>query len=208
MKLFSKIYLYSQTKFSSVMDSSDIGPKPLFGKGQVKRALELIGEHGPIGRKRLADKLDVGEGSMRTILSRLKDKDLVTSSPGGHLLTDKGEQRLGDEARKFLKVDAGDLTVASTDVATLIRVAAENVDKGIEQRDEAIKVGAEGATVLVFQDGSLKLSGSEGGIDTRVESELLDFFNPSENDIIIISTADGEKDAERGALAAAETVSG
>ncbi len=189
------------------MNSSDIGPEPLFDKGQVKRALELIGEHGPVGRKKLADKLGVGEGSMRTILSRLKDEDLITSSPRGHLLTDKGKQKLDREPRKFLKIDAGDLTVASTNVATMVRDASENVDKGIEQRDEAIKVGAEGATVIVFRDGDLKLPDSEEEIDAQIRSKLLDFFDPSENDIIVVATADNEKDAERGALAAAESLS-
>lgn len=189
------------------MNPPDTGPKPLFDEGQVKRALELIGDHGPIGRKKLADKLGVGEGSMRTILSRLKDEDLITSSPRGHFLTDKGERKLEKEARKFLKIDVGDLTVGSTDVATMVQGAADRVDKGIEERDEAIKVGAKGATVLVFQDGDLKLPGSEEDIDARVESKLLDFFSPSNGDVIVIGTADDERDAERGALAATESIS-
>lgn len=189
------------------MNSSDIGPKPLFDKGQVKRALELIGDHGPIGRKKLADKLGVGEGSMRTILNRLKDEDLITSSPRGHFLTDKGERKLEKEARKFLKIDVGDLTVGFTDVATMVGGVADRIDKGIEERDEAIKVGAKGATVLVFQDDSLKLPSSGEEIDAGIEAKLLDFFRPSDGDVIVIGTADDEKTAERGALAAAESIS-
>lgn len=189
------------------MNSSDIGPKPLFDKAQVKRALELVGEFEPIGRKKLADKLGVGEGSIRTILSRLKEEGFVSSTTQGHVLTDKGENELGGRTRKFLEVKMGDLTVGEVDVATIVGGFADKVSLGIEERDEAIKVGAEGATVLVFKDNELKLPDAELSIDEKINSQLLDFFQPNEGDVIIIATAEDKKTAERGALAAAESVS-
>ncbi|KXB03525.1 hypothetical protein AKJ48_03800, partial [candidate division MSBL1 archaeon SCGC-AAA261O19] len=132
------------------------GPRPLFIKAHMRRTLELVSEHEPIGRKRLARKLRVGEGSMRTILNRLKDDKLVASTPQGHILTKKGKQEFKRKPRKFLTLDAGDLTVGEVDVATIVRKASEKVKLGIRQRDEAIKAGADGATVLVFSDERFK----------------------------------------------------
>lgn len=189
------------------MNSSNTGPKPLFDKAQVRRALELISEFQPIGRKKLADKLGVGEGSVRTILNRLKEEGFVSSTIQGHVLTEKGENELGDSVRKFLEIKVSDLTVGEVDVATIVENSADKVSSGIEERDEAIKVGAEGATVLVFKDNELKLPNAELNIDEEIKSQLLDFFQPEEGDVVIIATADNEYSAERGALAAAESLS-
>lgn len=189
-----------------VRDNSS--PKPLFDEGQVRRALELIGENEPIGRKRLSDKLAVGEGSIRTILGRLKDEGLISSSPRGHVLTDEGKEKFAEEARKFIPIDMGDLTVGEVDVATMVRDASQEVNRGVEERDEAIKVGAEGATVLVCVGEDLRLAGSKEDVEEGLKSDLLEAFRPTEKDVIIVGTGSDEKKAERGALAAAEYLSG
>ncbi|KXB04331.1 hypothetical protein AKJ48_02980, partial [candidate division MSBL1 archaeon SCGC-AAA261O19] len=133
-----------------------VGPQPRFSEAQVHRALEIIGGHSPLGRKKLAEKLGIGEGSVRTILTRLKRENLIASTPRGHIPTEKGKRELKKKARKFLQLDAGNLTVGEVDVATIVRHAYENVKLGIRQRDEAIKAGADGATVLVFSDERFK----------------------------------------------------
>lgn len=187
------------------MNSENSGPKPLFDEVQVRKSLELIGENEPIGRKRLAERLGIGEGSMRTILDRLKDEGFVSSTARGHVLTNQGEKEL-EERRQFLRFNAGSLTVGENDVATIVRSVADKVDLGISQRDEAIKVGAKGATVLVFSGDDLSLPNSGEDLDEGVKSRLLEFFNPNSGDVIIIGTGDDEISAERGALSAAESL--
>ncbi len=187
------------------MCAENSGPRPLFDKVQVRRALELIDEKGPIGRKKLVDFLDVGEGSVRTILERLKDKGFISSSSRGHEITDEGRESL-EGGMEFLQIDAGGLTVGDVDIATLVKDVSNLVDKGIEQRDEAIKVGAEGATVLVYEDGDLALPDGLGDVERDVSSELLDNFELSDGDVVIIGTGGSVLDAERGALAAAESL--
>ncbi len=187
------------------MNSKDSGPKPLFDEVQVRRTLALIEENEPVGRKRLAESLEIGEGSMRTILDRLKDEGLVDSTARGHVLTNQGREEL-EGGGQFLHFDAGDLTVGEKDVATMVESVADKVDLGISQRDEAIKVGAEGATVLVFSGGNLRLPDSSEEIERDIKSSLLDFFDPSDGDVIIIGTAGDDVRAERGALSAAESL--
>jgi len=159
------------------MCAENSGPKPLFDEVQVRRALELIDEKGPIGRKRLVDFLEVGEGSVRTILDRLKDKGFISSSSRGHEITEDGRKRL-DEGLEFLQMDAGDLTVGYVDVATVVEGVSNLVDKGIEQRDEAIKVGAEGATVLVYENGDLVLPHGLDCVEDRNDVLLPLLFDP------------------------------
>jgi len=182
-----------------------VGPLPRFAEAHVRRSLELIAKHKAIGRKRLAEELGVGEGSVRTILSQLKRQGLIRSSGGGHELTSKGRRELG-RAGKFVEVDAGDLTVGEVDIATLIKGAASKVKRGIEQRDEAIKAGAEGATVLIFRNGRLRFPDGFFKIANETAERLMASLEPEDGDVIIIGTASDAVKAEAGARAAARTL--
>lgn len=184
--------------------TSAVGPLPRFAEVHVRRALELIAENKTIGRKQLAKKLGVGEGSMRTILNRLKKQSLITSSRGGHTLTAKGGRALG-KPLEYVQVDAGDLTVGEVDVATIVRGAATKVKRGIEQRDEAIKAGADGATVLVFKAGELQFPDGFSKVDKKV-GKLIKTFGPRNEDVVIIGTGGDVTKAEAGARAAARTL--
>ena len=50
-----------------------------------------------------------------------------------------------------------ELTFAEHNVALLVRGRSENVSKGLEQRDAAVRVGTTGAITLVFTDNRLLL---------------------------------------------------
>ena len=184
--------------------TSAVGPLPRFAEVHVRKALELIAEHKTIGRKQLAKKLGVGEGSMRTILNQLKKQSLITSSRGGHTLTANGRSALG-KPLEFVQVDAGDLTVGDVDVATIVQGVAAKVKKGIEQRDEAIKAGADGATVLVFKAGKLQFPDGFTKVDEKVVG-LIKTFEPRNGDVVIIGTGSDAIKAEVGARAAARTL--
>ena len=178
---------------------------PRFAEVHVRRALWLIAEHEKIGRKQLTKELGVGEGSVRTILNQLKKRKLISSSRGGHALTPKGKRFLG-KPFEFVQIDAGDLTVGVVDVATIVRGAARKIKRGVEQRDEAIKVGARGATVFVFKNGKLRFPYDFTEVRTREGENIIKMFKPREEDVIVIGTADDVLSAEVGAKAAARTL--
>lgn len=182
-----------------------VGPLPRFAESQVRRALELIAERKGLGRKQLAKELEVGEGSVRTILDRLKKQGFITSNRGGHSITAKGRRELG-KALEFTRIDAGDLTVGDVDVATVVRKAAGRIRRGIEQRDDAIRVGADGATMLIFKGGKLQFPDGVLEVRPEVSDELVRIFKPREGDVIIIGTARDVVKAEAGAKAAARTL--
>jgi predicted transcriptional regulator len=182
------------------------GPLPRFAETHLHMALDLIAARGRVGRKHLAGKLDIGEGSMRAILNRLKKRGLITSSRGGHSLTAKGRRVLGKPFR-FVRVEAGSLTVGKVDVATVVRGVAEKVKRGIEQRDEAIKVGADGATVLVFKGGELRFPDGFLNVEEKLGHTLVEVLEPKEGDVVVIGTAKDVVKAEEGARAAARSLS-
>ncbi len=168
-------------------------------------ALDLISRQRRIGRKQVAAKLGIGEGSVRTILDYLKENGLIDSTRGGHALTEKGRATLG-EPLEFVQINAGDLAVGRASVATIVRGAARRVKRGIEQRDEAIKVGAGGATVLVFKSGRLIFQGGFAKVGSETGEALKKALQPQEGDVIIIGAADDIATAEAGARAAAQAL--
>lgn len=184
---------------------SSKGPLPRFAKVHFQEALELIAKHGRVGRKDLADKLRIGEGSMRTVLNQLKRQGLITSSRVGHSLTDKGRRALG-QPFEFVQVDVGGLVVGKVSVATIVRGAATRVKRGIEQRDEAIKAGAQGATVLIFDKGRLKFPDDFLKIENETSNMLVKALSPRDGDVIVIGTGEDAIKAERGALAAVKSL--
>jgi len=77
---------------------------------------------------------------------------------------------------------------------------------GLEQRDAAIKVGAMGATTLIFRNNRLKMPGVQEDIFERIQPiyyMLKTKLKPKENDVIIIGSANKKLLAEFGAKAAA-----
>ncbi len=177
---------------------------PRFSDVHIRGALELIQKYGEVSRKQLTEELGVGEGSIRTILDKLKKEKLITSTRGGHSLTEKGKRALGKPSQ-FVRIDAGPLTVGNVDVATIVKGAAGMIRQGVEQRDAAIKIGADGATVLIFRGGKIQFPDGYSKIDGRVVDEFKR-LGAREGDVIVIGTGEDAAKAEAGARAAASTI--
>jgi predicted transcriptional regulator len=187
------------------------GPSPTFSVFHIVRALELIAEK-TIGRSRLAERLEVGEGAMRTLIGRLKDAGLIETSKSGCALTDKG-LKLWREYKsifnKKVEIEKNELALAKCNVAILIKNRGHKIKLGVEQRDAAVMAGAKGATTIIFRDGHLTIPSVSDTMTKdfpKAASQILGNFDLEENDVIIIGSADSLGKAEYGALAAAWTL--
>jgi hypothetical protein len=90
-------------------------------------------------------------------------------------------------------------------VAVLVHGKANLIALGIEQRDSAIKAGAEGATTIIVVRNKLMVP-PDYCLDIerpKISLELRKALDPNESDVIIIGTAADYERAEDGALAAA-----
>jgi len=187
------------------------GPSPSFSIFHMLRAMELIAET-TIGRSKLAEELEVGEGTIRTIISRLKDSGLITTSKLGCTLTSKG-LKLWKEYKavfkKKVKIAKNELTLADYNFAILVKNHGHKVQSGMEQRDAAIMVGARGATTIMYKEGRLVIppvSNNVAEYSTKWANQMVRLLQPEENDVIVIGSADSLVKAEYGALAAAWTL--
>ena len=86
-----------------------------------------------------------------------------------------------------------------------LRALGRKLKKGLEERDEAIRAGASGATVLMVKKGRFAFPGSESNDFVRgeVAKELKNEFNAQDGDVLILSYSHNGLSAERGAWNAA-----
>jgi hypothetical protein len=180
------------------------GPQRQFDEVHVLRTLLILEKERQIGRKELVKKLDLGEGSVRSVLTNLIKKNYVTSAVAkGHRLSDTGGQFVS-RLRKFIIgpkiIDAEELTIGDKDVAILVRNAVKKVKLGMDERDAAIKIGSLGVTVLAFKNNELIFPGQ---LDLKINNEkLYKSFDFKDGDVLIIGTDNNYEKAENAAMAA------
>lgn len=127
------------------------GAYPEFTLEDAVATLFLLGE--PTGRKTISELLNIGEGSVRTLLRRLTNLGLIRSAQRGHSLTEKGVSLVRgitenfSEAREVHRIDSYPA------YAVVVRNPPEF--KSIELRDEAIRYSAKGAMILVVDEGEV-----------------------------------------------------
>ena len=157
----------------------------------------------------MAREVGLGEGAIRTVLSRLSGAGLIEVSRRGCRLTEEGRALLASLRSRL--VELGPMVVRpipAVGFAYLVRGAADKVRLGVEQRDEAVRAGAEGAMTLVFREGKLVMPGvsEDVGRDYPELWERLEEVGLGEGDVVVIAFAGDERRARYGALAAALTL--
>ncbi len=183
------------------------GPSTTFSMFHIFYALELMAKK-PIGRKKLAEKLNVGEGAIRTIISRLKDAGLIETSKEGGTLTGKGLsvwKKFVEVFPKRIEVEKTPLTNSKYNYAFLVKNKGHKVKSGIDQRDAAIMGGARRALVIVSKNGHLIIESVSNNIEKdfpEATNKILKDLKPEDNDVMIIAGADDPLKAKRGAFAA------
>jgi len=182
------------------------GPAPRFTNLHVWKTIYEIFKAGRIGRQKLARKVGVGEGTLRTILAFLKTRNFIIIKQAGIRLTEKSFSFLDKCGLQITRLQTSEITVGKHNCAVLLRNAAHKIRLGIEQRDEAIKAGASGATTIICRNKKLVFPATNYSLEIKepkfaelIHSKLM----PEDNDVIIIGSANSLKMAEEGALAAA-----
>ncbi len=176
----------------------------------VLAALQLIKTNGRTSRDALSRGLALGEGTVKTLVKHLKMHGLVQTSNGGTKMTAKGEgicKGLLSAMPSELSLPKCSVALGRFNYAVLVREFGFAVRSGIEQRDAAIKMGATGATTLIFKEGKFVMPASAHDSlkkEPQVRRMLIEKLRPEEGDVVIIGSADSsEKKAELAAKNAA-----
>lgn len=194
----------------SLVSERAAGPSPSFTVFHLLITLELVARK-PIGRNKLAETLQIGDGTIRTIIGRLKDAGLIDTAKAGCSLTEKGVLFWREYSSIFNKVEMekNELALAEHNFAVLVRNHGEQVKSGMEQRDAAIVMGAKSVTTIIFRGGQVTIPTVSNNVAEEFPNatrQLAKLLAPQGNDAVVICSASDRNKAEYGALAAAWTL--
>jgi Domain of unknown function (DUF4443) len=160
----------------------------------------------------LCQKLSLGEGSVKTLVKHLKAQGIIESTRAGTTITRKGK-RISEE---FFSAIPAEMSLSKCSVAlgrfnyaVLLKKYGFALESGIEQRDAAIRMGATGATSLLFKDNRFVMPGTCYDPLTKEPNTaklLLEKLKTENGDAIVIgSDMEDESRAELAANNAALT---
>jgi predicted transcriptional regulator len=182
------------------------GPSPKFSPYHVWKTFRAIQTKGPISRKRLSEILGVGEGSVRTILTKMANEGLIDNSHAGAVLNERGTRRLETMGIEVSPFQMESFPGCKFGCATLTRGTADQIQSGREQRDDAVRAGAEGAVTLVKRGGEIIFPGDGFRLEKKDVESLTGIFKIDDCDTVIIGFAPTYREAEKGAVSAALTL--
>lgn len=179
-----------------------------FGRAHVLKYLQLMQRNQYVGRATAAKELGLGEGSVKTLIKHLKNNGIVQTQRAGCSLTPKGRKLVSNLMVALpaeVQVPTNSITVGKYNYAILLRDYAFAVGSGVEQRDEVIRFGGDGATTLLLRDNRFVMPNTNHECLSREPRirELLLRLEPKDSDVIIIGSGSTKLLAELGSKAAA-----
>jgi predicted transcriptional regulator len=184
------------------------GAKPSYGTIEVIRVLLKIKRVGLVSRAQLSEELGIGEGAVRSLVRKLSLMGLVEVIRSGCTLTTTGEQvvsAFSEHVRGPVELDLTDVWNHARSVGLSVKEGARIVGRGLEERDEAVRHGAEAAMVLIYRSGRVLMPELEDVTSQypHFSEKITSSIKPGEDDCIIIAGASSYRRAESGALGAA-----
>lgn len=191
------------------------GPLPQLTPLKLLNALMLIDREGPVGRRALAQSVQINDGIARGLLERLAEQGMVTVGETGVKLSQDGKTRLQNflrllSVKKVLDLGKTDLVPGSAAVGIHLAQRYRADITGLPQRDEAVKAGANGSITLAVKNGRLVVPPDDkdaADLSPRENLRLKNLFKPADNDLVIIGFASDQHRAMAGALAAVLSLS-
>lgn len=198
--------------FSSVFDllfeSKTIMPS--YKLPHILSAIFILGQSPQgVGRYKIKNEIKLGEGSTKTLLNRLKDIGIINTEDKekpqrGHILTTKGQEffrHLIDRMTIPMIIDNPQQKyVVGKNAAFLVlnhEYLAPNYSLDISARDEAIKIGGSGATVVKFRDNQFYFQ------DNQIFDFPIKVPTVKSDDLLVIGGGNDENQAILATIAAA-----
>jgi hypothetical protein len=176
----------------------------------VFKTLQLIQERGHVSRDGLREELELGEGTVKTLFRHLKMQNLIESTNAGTTMTKNGNlffSELSDSMPREIGLSKCAITLGKYNYAVLVKQMSSAIRSGIEQRDAAIKMGASGATTLLFKENKFLIPRIDYDAlkdDHHLSEQLIKNLHPQDGDVLIIGSDNrSKKKAEFAAKSAA-----
>jgi predicted transcriptional regulator len=202
-------------KLMSEMRERKRGPTPKIDLEDLATVLIMIKHSGGMGRYRISEEMEIPNGTIRGVLKKLSETGILKATPRGCELTDLGEKMLmeyliemGIEKIELYEGDEFNLIApGKAKVLAILRSGAEKVTNGLMQRDEAVRAGADGATIIIKRMGIVLIPGVEVSRELNEQlRKLEEEYGVGEGGVAIFCWGKNLAKAVKGALKAATTL--
>ena len=166
-----------------------------FNIPHVYKALQLLANNRYTSRATFGQEIHLGEGAVKTLISHLKEKDIIESVQSGSYLTPKGKMIIKAISRALPKeCDIKDckLVPGPYNHAIIVREHVDSIRVGIEQRDYAVRYGAISCSTILFIDSKFVFPRETNDCfynDIETRDYIMSKLSPKESDIVIIASA-------------------
>ena len=165
-----------------------------FDMVHVFKTLQLIQENGHVSREKLCKDLGLGEGTIKTLVRHLKMQNLIESTNAGTTMTKKGNSFFSELLSSIpseISLSKCAITLGKFNYAVLVKQMSSMIKDGIAQRDAAIRMGASGATTLLFKDNKFLFPQTDFDSlkdEHQLSEQMIKNLHPQDGDVIIIGS--------------------
>ena len=178
------------------MSQKGSGKVLTFSMPHVLKAFQMLDREKFVSRAAFCGELRLGEGAVKTLVSRLKGAGVAGSVRSGTFLTEKGRRfsgQLGRIIKNECRVQRSELFPGRYNHAVVLSGHGWAVRTGLEQRDFAIMYGATGCATMLYKNRQFVFPGDEGDCfkkDRRTQGVLQEGLAPEDGDVVIVASAD------------------
>lgn len=201
----------SREEIKEFLTNRPPGPRSIYNIYHFEWVLRTIAAKSPIGRNKLGEEIQVGGGSIRSLLKLIKKLNLIDSTKSGLILNEKGDTTVARFKQEIpydpIMMDVpDDVSLAEKNTILIVRGVHGNLKSGLEQTTAALRIDASGASTILFQNDKFSMPGMMDDLEItnpKFIQELRKLLDIKSNDVIIIGMGSTEEKAIMGAWAAA-----
>ncbi len=167
--------------------------------------LEMVSRNHGMSRRELSRSLGLGEGSVRTLVEKLKESDLLCVKQTGITIRPQGSEILRSLGMRTVEISVGEYVMGDHQFGAIVNDSSEKVFNGIDQRNIVIRAGGEGCTTWINRDGrTIMLPDWDVDIhDPSLSKTIRDNAKMGDGDVLIVAGGDTERVAMISAVTAA-----
>lgn len=173
-----------------------------FSIPHVLKALQLMYKEKFVSRATFGKEIHLGEGAVKTLISHLKESQIIDSTKSGSFLTEKGikfTKQIQNAMPNECTLKKCKLIPGKNNHAILLRNYSFAIKSGLEQRDYAILYGSSGCVTILFHKGKFIFPGEIKDCfddDRKTKDLLIQELKPQEGDVVIVSSSNDSFVAE------------
>ncbi len=178
-----------------IMEIPVNGPAPRYTDYDLFYVMKIIegsmSGKSRMNREELGNIADLSIGTIRSIYRKLTDLGFAETYYTGITLTVAGREMLDALGIELLDLSHTDSAIGKYQISLLVRGVADKIHKGVEQRNDGLRAGGDGCTVIICREGRLLLP-PDWDVDGRSPALAAEIRRAgiNEGDAVIIGGSD------------------